>query len=301
MKKSLYRLDAPIAGRWPAPHAGPPGLRETGASVGVCRWLGRDDFARISDRVAVEEPLEIRVAGRGVAVIMRTPGHDRELAAGFLLTEGVIRDRDDVLDLLVCRDLPAARAGNVVEAVLAPGVAVDVERLTRHVFSTSSCGICGKATIDAIFQAVPPLRAGPRFPPGMLADLPRRLAEAQPAFGATGGAHASALVGPDGNLEIVREDVGRHNALDKVLGRALLDGRLPLADRAILVSGRVSFELVQKTLMAGVPLIAGIGAPSSLAVACARRGGQTLVGFLRSERMNIYAGAGRLARQPAAS
>jgi len=265
------------------------------------RWTGDGVLMPHDDRVAREEPLEIRVRGRSIAVVMRTPGHDRELVAGFLLTEGVIRRRDDLLDLLACRTQAAGASGNVVEAVLAPDVVVDFDRLTRHVFSASSCGVCGKATLDAIFQRVRPVCSAMRWDPRVLAGLPRRLADAQPEFDATGGVHASALVAPDGTLEIVREDVGRHNALDKVLGRALLDDRLPLAGRALLVSGRVSFELVQKALIAGLPLIAGIGAPSSLAIACAGRGGMTLIGFLRQDRMNIYTGADRLLAPMAAS
>jgi FdhD protein len=246
------------------------------------------------DAVAIEEPLELRVAGRSVAVVMRTPGHDRELAAGFLLTEGIIRTADDVLDLLPCRDQAGGAAGNVIDAVLAPGVAVDFDRLTRHVFSSSSCGVCGKATLDAVLQSFAPVPAGPVFDPALLAGLPARLRAVQPVFARTGGLHACALFNRAGELELVREDVGRHNALDKVLGAALLEHRLPLSAHGLLLSGRISFELVQKALAAGVPLIAGIGAPSSLALECAERGGITVVGFLRAERMNIYTHSARL-------
>jgi FdhD protein len=263
-------------------------------SFAVQRWRRGRQTIDDEDCVALEEPLLIRVGDRAVAVVMRTPGHDRELAAGFLLTEGVIRRRDDLLDLLVCRDLADAAEGNVVEAILAQGIDVDYERLTRHVFSGSSCGICGKTTLDAVFQDVAPVESSAVFSPPVLTELPGRLADAQPGFGATGGVHASALFSTDGHLEVVREDVGRHNALDKVLGRALLDDRLPLGEHGLLVSGRVSFELVQKSVVAGIPLIAGIGAPSSLAVECARRAGQTLIGFVRSDRMNIYTDPGRL-------
>lgn len=264
------------------------------APIRLHRWTAPGAARRQDDVVALEEPLEIRVGGRSVAVLMRTPGHDRELAAGFLLTEGVVRQADDVLDLLVCRDLPRGRSGNVVDAHLAPGLAVDFDRLTRHVFSASSCGLCGKATLDAVLRTFPRLAPGAAFDPDWLATLPDRLRAAQPAFAASGGVHASALFHRDGELLCVREDVGRHCALDKVIGWALLADRLPLRDCALLVSGRLSFELVQKALAAGVPLVAGIGAPSSLAVSCARRGGQTLVGFLRSDRMNVYAGTDRL-------
>ncbi|HVU31899.1 MAG TPA: formate dehydrogenase accessory sulfurtransferase FdhD [Opitutaceae bacterium] len=265
------------------------------AGVAVSRWHAAADSISTDDLVAVEEPLEIRVGGRSVAVVMRTPGHDRELAAGFLLSEGVIRRRDDLLDLLACRDQDSGQSGNVIDAVVAPHVSVDFDQLTRHVFSASSCGVCGKATIDAVFRAgVPQVPSETHFDPQVLAALPAALAAAQPGFGATGGVHASALVTPDGRLEIVREDVGRHNALDKVLGWALHHDSLPLDRHALLVSGRISFELVQKALVAGIPLIAGIGAPSSLAVDCARQANQTLIGFLRPDRMNVYTHAARV-------
>ncbi|SDS17959.1 formate dehydrogenase accessory sulfurtransferase FdhD [Opitutus sp. GAS368] len=265
------------------------------ARLPVTRWpAGETGTADSTDNLAIEEPMEIRVSGRSVAVTMRTPGHDRELAAGFLLTEGLIRQASDVLDILMCRDLPEGQTGNVVDALLAPDVAVDFARLTRHVFSSSSCGLCGKATIDAVAHNFLPAASGPQFTPAFLATLPGRLRAAQPGFAATGGLHASALFNSAGELLCLREDVGRHNALDKVLGWALLESRLPLRDTVLLVSGRVSFELVQKTLAAGLPLIAGIGAPSTLAVECARRGNLTLVGFLRAERFNVYCGAERV-------
>ncbi len=260
----------------------------------ITRWKENQPPESAADVVAVEEPLEIRVNGRSVAVTMRTPGHDRELAAGFLLTEGVIKGADDLLDLLLCRSLPDGRTGNVVDALVRPERSVDFARLTRHVFSASSCGVCGKATIDAVFQAFPAIESCVMFDPGMIAALAERLRTGQPGFGATGGMHASALFTGEGVLRVVREDVGRHNALDKALGHVLLEGDLPLGNTVLLVSGRVSFELVQKALAAGVPLVAGIGAPSSLAIECAQRGGQTLVGFLRADRMNVYAGAERL-------
>ena len=268
------------------------------APVSIHHWTPGAAVERREDRIAIEEPLEIRVGGRSVAVAMRTPGHERELAAGFLLTEGVIRRSEDLLDVLVCRDLPEGREGNVVDVQPAPAVTVDFDRLTRHVFSASSCGLCGKATLDAVLQSFPPVAPGPVFDPAWLGGLPARLQAAQPGFAATGGLHASALFTRDGDLLCAREDVGRHNALDKALGWALLGGRLPLRDCALLVSGRVSFELTQKALAAGLPLIAGIGAPSTLAVECARRGGLTLVGFLRPVRMNVYAGPERLLKTP---
>lgn len=254
------------------------------------------------DVVAIEEPLEIRVAGRGVAITMRTPGHDRELAAGFLLTEGVVRAAGELLDVYACRDLPSGQEGNVVEAVLSQAARArfDPTRLTRHVFTASSCGLCGKATIDAVACTLPPLRraaergeAG-RFAHASLGVWVERLRAAQPGFDATGGLHAAARFTTRGELVAVREDVGRHNALDKLLGAALWVGETPLADAAILVSGRLSFELVQKCWAAGVPLLAGIGAPSSLAIELAESAGMTLVGFLRPDRANVYAGGERL-------
>lgn len=263
----------------------------------VRRWPAGES---VDDPIAVEEPLELRVGGRSVAVVMRTPGHDRELAAGFLLTEDAIRGADDLLDVTLCQDSNEKSAGNVADVLLAPAVQIDFGRLTRHVFSASSCGVCGKTTLDAVLQNFPAVAPGPKFASARIAELPARLRAAQPGFAVTGGLHACALFDGQGQLGVVREDVGRHNAVDKVLGRALLDGRLPLRDCGLLVSGRVSFELVQKALAAGLPLIAGIGAPSTLAVACAERGGVTLVGFLRADRFNVYAGADRLDLPPAA-
>ncbi len=263
---------------------------------GVFDGTGRDDD------VAVEEPLEIRVAGRGLAVTMRTPGHDRELAAGFLLTEGVVRSAEELLDVYGCRELPKGQEGNVVEAVLSASARerFDPARLTRHVFTASSCGLCGKATIDALAATHAPLRSAGevgeagRFAAAELGAWPERLRAAQPAFGATGGLHGAALFTASGELVAAREDVGRHNALDKVLGAAFWAGALPLGGHGVLVSGRLSFELVQKCWAAGVSLLAGIGAPSSLAVETARAAGMTLVGFLRADRANVYAGGERL-------
>ena len=268
-------------------------------TVSVNRLGGGPERA---DAVAVEEPLEIRVGGRGVAVTMRTPGHDRELAAGFLLTEGVVRAAAELLDVYACRDLPHGQEGNVVEALLSPEARArfDPARLTRHVFTASSCGLCGKATIDAVACVLPPLAAAGAaseaglFAAAALGSWPERLRAAQPGFDATGGLHAAARFTVRGELVAVREDVGRHNALDKLLGAALWAGETPLGQAGVLVSGRLSFELVQKCWAAGVPLLAGIGAPSSLAVELATAAGMTLVGFLRADRANVYAGAERL-------
>lgn len=249
--------------------------------------------AECEDAIAVEEPLEIRVGGRSVAVVMRTPGHDRELAAGFLVTEGILRKRDDLLDLVRCSATDARaqeNLGNVIDVLLAPGTAVDLERLTRHVFTSSSCGLCSKATIAAVQTQFAPLPPGPAVSRAVLEALPDRLRAAQAGFAASGGLHASAIFDAAGRLELLREDVGRHNALDKVIGEAFLTQVWPLAGRILLVSGRVSFELMQKALAAGIGCVAAISAPTTAAVELAEASGQTLVGFLRGARMNVYAG-----------
>lgn len=249
------------------------------------------------DELAVEEPLEIRVEGRPVAVTMRTPGHDDELAAGFLLTEGVIVARGDLASI---RPAAASQAGgteaNIVDVTLRRPGAVDFGRLTRHVFTASSCGLCGKATIAAVQARHPPLapEEGPRVEADVLARMPATLAAAQQTFQLTGGLHAAGLFAADGTLHVVREDVGRHNAVDKALGHLLLGGSPPPSTLVLLVSGRVAFEIVQKALAARVAFVAAISAPTSLAVDFARRSGQTLVGFLRDGRMNVYAGADRV-------
>nr|WP_035126014.1 formate dehydrogenase accessory sulfurtransferase FdhD [Conexibacter woesei] len=237
----------------------------------------------IEDRVAVEEPLEIRVRGRALAVTMRTPGHDEELAVGFLHGEGLLSG--PVLGAGPTEDF----ANNIVE--------VDAE-LTgaareRRFYTTSSCGVCGKGALEEVAVHAEPLTPGtPRVARALLASLPDRLR--QPGFKVTGGLHATGLFDPQGELLCVREDVGRHNAMDKVIGRALLDGALPLGDRILCVSGRLSFELVQKAAVAGCPVLVGVGAPSSLAVDLAADRGMTLAGFARGGRVNIYADTGRL-------
>lgn len=270
-----------------APHAARTVLRRrTGAAP-----------AEERDDLAVEEPLEIRVEGRPVAVTMRTPGHDEELAAGFLLTEGVIARREDIVSIAPA----AAKKGggvetNIVEVKLARPEAVDFARLTRHVFTASSCGLCGKATIAAVqakHAALSP-DEGPRITAEVLAKMPATLVAAQATFQRTGGLHATGLFSADGKLLVSREDVGRHNAVDKVLGHLLLDGHIVASEVLLLVSGRVAFEIVQKALAARIGFIAAISAPTSLAVDFARTGGQTLVGFLRDGRMNVYAGADRV-------
>lgn len=251
--------------------------------------------------LAVEEPLEIRVNGTPVTVTMRTPGSDIELAQGFLLTEGVIARRDDVQTIRYCngRDPAAAESVNtynVLDVTLAEGVDVPSLDVTRNFYTTSSCGVCGKASLDAV-------RLISRHAPGddtstvaaaVLKAMPDQLREAQKVFATTGGLHAAALVGLDGTMLVVREDIGRHNAVDKVVGWALERGRVPLAGSVLLVSGRASFELTQKALMAGIPVLAAVSAPSSLAVSLAEESGITLVAFLRADSMNVYTRADRV-------
>jgi FdhD protein len=263
--------------------------------VQIMGWDGTEVRERL-DEVAEEAPLEIRVGGRPVSVTMRTPGHDAELAAGFLFSEGVVRERRDVFRIAHC---DRHDHDNVLNVLVAPGLAVDFARLTRHVFASSSCGLCGKATIDAVARACPPVGPGPAVDAALLAALPHRMRAAQAAFDRTGGLHAAAIFAPDGRLVVVREDVGRHNAVDKVIGHCLLGGPFPLDRHVLLVSGRASFEIVQKALAARVPIVAAVSAPSSLAVALAAESRQTLVGFLRDGRMNVYAHPDRVGFQSA--
>ncbi|GGU23515.1 formate dehydrogenase accessory sulfurtransferase FdhD [Streptomyces lavendofoliae] len=257
------------------------------------------------DTLVAEEPLEIRLNGRPLAITMRTPGDDFALAAGFLVSEGVLGSAADVRNIVYCagaRD-DGTNTYNVVDVQLAPGVPVPDITLERNVYTTSSCGLCGKASLDAVrttarfpIADTPPVRVGP----GLLADLPDRLRAAQRVFDRTGGLHAAALFSEDGELLDVREDVGRHNAVDKLVGRALRGDLLPLDRAILLVSGRASFELAQKAVMAGIPVLAAVSAPSSLAVDLAAETGLTLVGFLRGPNMNVYAGEDRIAFEPAA-
>ncbi|UJW32318.1 formate dehydrogenase accessory sulfurtransferase FdhD [Saccharothrix sp. AJ9571] len=244
------------------------------------------------DALAAEEPLELRVDGRALAVTMRTPGHDVELAHGFLLSEGVLGSREDIRSARYCdgTDDQGRNTYNVLDLTLAEGVPAPDTGVERNFYTTSSCGVCGKAALDAV-------KLRTRFPPGdsdfsvssdLLAKLPDQLRSRQKVFEATGGLHAAALFDATGELLVVREDVGRHNAVDKVLGWALLEGRVPLPQAGLLVSGRASFELVQKASMAGIPLLAAVSAPSSLAVELAAEQGITVVGFLRGDSMNLY-------------
>ena len=249
--------------------------------------------AEHDDVVAREEPLEIRVEGRSVAVVMRTPGHDRELAAGFLVSEGVVQKPRDILEISQCPSTGNKR-GNVVEVLLG-GAVVNWDSLTRHVFSASSCGLCGKTSIDSVFQRFTPVIEEWTISPTLLWSFASKLRETQATFSKTGGLHACALFDREGNLVAAREDVGRHNALDKLLGFGLLRNLLPFNNHVLFLSGRVSFEMMQKALAAGVPIIAAISAPTSLAVDFAEESNQTLVGFVREPTLNVYANGRRLA------
>jgi FdhD protein len=264
--------------------------------IRLTRYEGGKSLGERDDVLAAEEPLEIRVEGHPLAVVMRTPGHDRELAAGFLLTEGVIKSMKDVFDITSCVAPGAAGEGNAVDVALTHPDSFDFEKLTRHVFTSSSCGICSKASIDAVMKRRKPLHDDLRVKASVLLGLPQRLARKQETFKSTGGLHACALFDTAGKLLAVREDVGRHNALDKLLGWALMEKLTPLHGHIALLSGRASFEMMQKAHAGGISIVAAISAPSSLAVEFAREGGQTLVGFLRGRSMNVYTGAERVAR-----
>ena len=254
------------------------------------------------DLLAVEEPLEIRLGfgpaddrqQRPVSVTMRTPGNDEELAMGFLFTEGIIQQRSDILSCRHCVQ-DAHKEGNVIRVELHPDVVVDWARLSRNTFTSSSCGLCGKATIESVMALSPGhLSSGLTVDPTVLHALPNRVREIQRAFAYTGGLHAAALFDADGKLWLVREDIGRHNALDKLIGAAFWQGWLPLSQCGIFLSGRIGVELVQKSWLAGVPLLAAVGAPSSLAVQMAQEAGMTLAGFVRDGRFNLYSQAERV-------
>ena len=266
---------------------------------------------QVHDALAIEEPLEIRIGlsggkHRAISITMRTPGHDAELAAGFLFTEGVIRRPDQVKQIRHCGLKIRTQAGalqraaalnsNTIRIDLNDGVDIDLKSLERNFYTTSSCGVCGKSSIDALHTGTQKIENGdhPKIESSVIHSLPETLRASQEVFEQTGGLHASALFNTKGELEIVREDVGRHNALDKVIGAKFLADEMPLSDKILLVSGRASFELVQKTLMAGIPILAAIGAPSSLAVELAAEFGMTLVGFVRDGRFNIYTGEARI-------
>jgi len=267
--------------------------------------IAEDRRDAVTDVVAVEEPLEIQVgaatadgaAARSVSITMRTPGNDEELALGFLFTEGIIGSAAEVLSVKMLGE-PDRETGfrNRVRVELDPGVDLRLDKLERHFYTTSSCGVCGKASLEALYNegCTSLADVATRYSSAMLAGLPDRARDSQAVFNQTGGLHAATVFGSDGEILVVREDVGRHNATDKAVGALFTAGRLPAHDLGLLVSGRASFELVQKTLVAGIPLLAAVGAPSSLAVRTARTFGMTLVGFLRGGTFNIYAGSERI-------
>jgi FdhD protein len=278
-------------------------MKYTGVAPLQVKKYERNQINESPDLVAVEEPLEIRV-GYGpehkrkeiqLAVTMRTPGHDLELVTGFLFTEGIIQGVKDVLSIRHCVQVKEEEAGNVVRAELSPTLEIDEKQWSRHFYVSSSCGVCGKSSMEAVKTiACPILNSNLQVAAEIIHQLPVKLREMQTVFEHTGGLHAAALFSPEGNLLLMREDVGRHNAMDKLVGAALTAGSLPLENYLVLLSGRTSFELVQKALMAGIPLLAAVGAPSSLAVDLAKEFDLTLLGFVRDHRFNIYTGADRI-------
>jgi FdhD protein len=261
----------------------------------VVEW-NNGDVRRVEDYLAGEEPLEMRAGRRRIGLTLRTPGNDCELVAGFLFTEGIISRCDEIFSIETGEDSSHSRnaAGNVVRVKLKTGVRLDAAR--RNFSAGSACGVCGKESIARLRRSgIRPPDRDSRFDPEMLCGLPGKLRETQAIFGRTGGLHAAALVSPAGEVVVLREDIGRHNAVDKVIGWALLKGKLPLAGHALMVSGRGGFEIVQKALAAGIPLLASISAPSSLAVHLARELNLTLIGFLRGRRFVVYSGEQRIA------
>jgi len=267
--------------------------------------VSEGSISSVADHVAVEEPLEIRLryttpdgrATRSISITMRTPGNDAELAVGFLYSESIVNSAADIASVEICGP-PAPDSGNhnVIRVELGPNVDVDLGRLQRHFYTTSSCGVCGKTSLDALrLTGFEPIStdAG-SFSKDILISMPAKLRAAQQTFDETGGLHAAALFNSNGDLEVIMEDVGRHNAVDKVVGSLLMQNRLPARDFGIIVSGRASFELMQKTLAAGIPLLAAVSAPSSLAVQLAREFNMTLIGFLRGQTFNIYSGEARI-------
>lgn len=258
-------------------------MKESGiGSEKIIRRKRDGELEYLPDELTIEEPLEIRIGHKSIATTMRTPGHDEELAAGFLLSEGIVRARDQVVSISVSRD-------NGVGVKLRDDMKLKLNSTKRFGTISSSCGLCGKTSIDAIRQNFPAVRSTDiRIDIEALLSLPETLRKAQSDFARTGGIHAAGIFGMDGQLKIVREDIGRHNAVDKAIGRAFIDGLLPLESHLLLVSGRASFEIIQKALAAGIPIVAAVSAPSSLAVELARDSNQTLIGFLRPPSFNVY-------------
>jgi FdhD protein len=262
------------------------------ASYPIEMLNGGDSCLRRMDYVALEAPLEIRFAGSPATILMRTPGHDEELVLGFLFSEGIISRADDILSLRRPDELSGPLAGNVIDVRFS--ATHGHPELDRSFFSSASCGVCGKRSIESLEIKAARLESAIKVRRDVLTTLPRKLKDAQPTFSLTGGVHASGLFTPDGELVAVREDVGRHNALDKLIGWALIENLIPLDGYLLLLSGRVSYELVQKAVLASLPILAAVGAPSSLAVDLAKRFNLTLIGFLRPESMNSYENSYRI-------
>ena len=271
------------------------GIESRGMDLTLVQEWKDGNRRHFQDYLVREEPLEIRVGQRPLSVTMRTPGNDLELAAGFLFTEGLVRRRDEIEVIEQAETSKPSEAGNVVHIEVAQGVDLDLERTQRNFFAASSCGVCGKASLDSVrLRGIRPPNGQLRLDPEVLCQMPETLRNAQFVFGRTGGLHAAGLFDAQGHLVVQREDVGRHNTVDKIVGWALLNGRLPLSEYVLVVSGRGGFEIIQKAIAAGVPLVASISAPSALAVRLAREMGLTLVGFLRGKRFIVYSGEDRL-------
>ncbi len=257
--------------------------------------FGPGPAERREDRVSVEEPLEIRVGGQTLAVTMRTPGHDFELAAGWLVAEGIVRRPEEIVRIEHCREVRSAEEeGNVVIVRTTEPAGASLDRARRILLTSSSCGLCGKGSIESLRGQFPPVVSGARTDPAVLLRLPAALRQAQANFAETGGLHAAGVFSLAGELLACREDVGRHNAVDKVVGLLFRGGRLPLTESILAVSGRASFEIVQKALAASIPIVAAVSAPSSLAIDLARESGIALAGFLREGGFNLYSGEERL-------
>ncbi len=269
----------------------PPGFTVSETTDWQVVKVGTHDRRIVTDSLVTEEPIEIVLGETPLAVLMRTPGHDQDLVTGFAITEGIVLGPAEVLRVA---GIPGTPNENRTRLVLAEGVHVDPERFRRNMFASSSCGVCGKASIDALRVASPPPLPGPVFSPQNLLDLPAVMSASQDTFKATGGLHSAAIFSPGGELLVIREDIGRHNAVDKVIG-AQARVSWPLGEVILLVSGRISFEVVQKAAVAGIPVVCGISAASSLAVDLAEELGMTVVGFLRDESFNVYSGVVRMA------
>ena len=259
------------------------------ANTKVMRWANGGLDNETEDWVAREEPLEIRVKGESIVVTMRTPGHDEELAIGFLLAEGVITNSSDVLEIAYCQQGEASLHKNILNVFLSPEVEINLDRLKRNVYASSSCGLCGKASIESLQNIFEPLnKIETVISIDKILTLAQKLRAKQSTFDKTGGLHAAGIFDRNGELLVLREDIGRHNAVDKILGHLFLKNRMPLEDCVLMVSGRASFEIIQKSLAGRVGIICAVSAPSSLAVDMAKESGQTLIGFLRERKFNVY-------------